>query len=247
MLHSPFHAAMEIMTSRMLINLYKAHRGTADFSLTGVVQPMRFISSEGVELGHSEANTRFWIQYKSTWIIEFSYSFCNWWNFQKLVFLNLRIHQRIWDLLCTAATTEADISWPNITPARSLGTEHCALPPACVLQCSFQCMGALQSINPFGLYLFHIEYPCPCPCPGIGDKDINLDNAHDLGYVSPGNTGAFATRNSNWHSRPAYVLMQHLCTRSRETGPPYKFLWAAWSMIKPWKITVTKYSYTWEQ
>jgi len=59
--YSPFHAAMEIMTSRMLINLYKAYRGTTDFSLTGAIQPVRFVSSEGEELGHSEfeANTRF--------------------------------------------------------------------------------------------------------------------------------------------------------------------------------------------
>jgi len=60
-LYSPFHAAMEIMTSRMLINLYKAYKGTVNTSLTGatVVQPMRFVSSEGEEFGHDEANTRF--------------------------------------------------------------------------------------------------------------------------------------------------------------------------------------------
>jgi hypothetical protein len=60
-LYSPFYAAMEIMTSRMLINLYGAHKRTVDFSLTGatVVQPMEFVSSEGEEFGHNEADTRF--------------------------------------------------------------------------------------------------------------------------------------------------------------------------------------------
>jgi len=60
-LYSPFHAAMEIMTSRMLINLYKAHRRTENSSVAEatVVQPMRFVSFEGEDFGNNESNTRF--------------------------------------------------------------------------------------------------------------------------------------------------------------------------------------------
>ena len=51
---------MEIMTSRMLINLYKAHRRAENVSLTEatVVQPIRFVSFEDEE-GYSESNIRF--------------------------------------------------------------------------------------------------------------------------------------------------------------------------------------------
>jgi len=62
MLYSPFHAAMEIMTSRMLINLYKAHRQAENVSLAEatVVQSMQFISPvEGEEGRYSESNTHF--------------------------------------------------------------------------------------------------------------------------------------------------------------------------------------------
>jgi hypothetical protein len=60
-IYSPFHAAMEIMTSRMLINLYKAHKRTENSSLTGgmVIQPMQFVSFEGEEFENNETNTRF--------------------------------------------------------------------------------------------------------------------------------------------------------------------------------------------
>lgn len=59
--YSPFHAAMEIMTSRMLINLYKAHRRTDNFSLTTttVVPPIRFVSFEGEESRNNELDSRF--------------------------------------------------------------------------------------------------------------------------------------------------------------------------------------------
>lgn len=42
--YSPFHAAMEIMTSRMLINLYKAHERTKGFSIpkSTVEVPIQF-------------------------------------------------------------------------------------------------------------------------------------------------------------------------------------------------------------
>jgi len=56
-LDSPFHAAMEIMTSRMLINIYGAHKRTVDSSLPGatIVQPMQFVSPEGEEFRHNES------------------------------------------------------------------------------------------------------------------------------------------------------------------------------------------------
>ena len=50
---------MEIMTSRMLINLYKAHKGTVNTSLGATaVQPIKFVSRESEEFGHEEVNTR---------------------------------------------------------------------------------------------------------------------------------------------------------------------------------------------
>jgi len=46
--YAPFHAAMEIMTSRMLINLYKAHSRAEKFVSTGVV-PTLFVASRSFE------------------------------------------------------------------------------------------------------------------------------------------------------------------------------------------------------
>jgi hypothetical protein len=43
--HSPFHAAMEIMTSRMLLNLYKAHNQGKNASMSNTLtSPMQFVA-----------------------------------------------------------------------------------------------------------------------------------------------------------------------------------------------------------